>query len=168
MSFLTCFWLFPQKEHLSRSPPSPMRAMSAAPVPSGAPSSGRTHVVMTVPAGARRCEDRGDLSGSGRQTVVVRSPRDVRGRKGAPGTALRRARPTAGGGRADARSASSAQHGCSLRKLRSADRGQLPALDDLVDDPVLLGLLGREDPVPLDVVVHLLGRAPAVRARALA
>src|SRR3954462_11644464 len=26
MSFLTCFWLFPQKEHLSRSPPSPMRA----------------------------------------------------------------------------------------------------------------------------------------------
>src|SRR4051794_1638259 len=26
MSFLTCFWLLPQKEHLSRSPPSPMRA----------------------------------------------------------------------------------------------------------------------------------------------
>src|SRR5689334_1352472 len=26
MSFLTCFWLFPQNEHLSRSPPSPMRA----------------------------------------------------------------------------------------------------------------------------------------------
>jgi hypothetical protein len=24
---LTCFWLFPQNEHLSRSPPSPMRAM---------------------------------------------------------------------------------------------------------------------------------------------
>src|SRR5450631_4742353 len=23
MSFLTCFWLFPQKEHFSRSPPSP-------------------------------------------------------------------------------------------------------------------------------------------------
>ena len=28
MSFLTCFWLFPQKEHFSRSPPSPMRATS--------------------------------------------------------------------------------------------------------------------------------------------
>ena len=27
MSFLTCFWLFPQNEHFSRSPPSPMRAM---------------------------------------------------------------------------------------------------------------------------------------------
>src|ERR671920_307991 len=26
MSFLTCFWLFPQNEHLSRSPLSPMRA----------------------------------------------------------------------------------------------------------------------------------------------
>ena len=26
MSFLTCFWLFPQNEHFSRSPPSPMRA----------------------------------------------------------------------------------------------------------------------------------------------
>jgi hypothetical protein len=27
MSFFTCFWLFPQKEHFSKSPPSPMRAM---------------------------------------------------------------------------------------------------------------------------------------------
>ncbi len=26
MSFLTCFWLLPQNEHFSRSPPSPMRA----------------------------------------------------------------------------------------------------------------------------------------------
>src|SRR3979411_883706 len=26
ISFLTCFWLFPQKEHLSRSPVSPTRA----------------------------------------------------------------------------------------------------------------------------------------------
>src|SRR6478735_10102088 len=31
MSFLTCFWLLPQKEHLSRSPPSPMRAISSGP-----------------------------------------------------------------------------------------------------------------------------------------
>src|ERR1700712_1284996 len=27
INFLTCFWLFPQKEHFSRSPPSPIRAM---------------------------------------------------------------------------------------------------------------------------------------------
>src|SRR3954447_9957396 len=31
MSFLTCFWLFPQKEHLSRSPPSPIRATRTSP-----------------------------------------------------------------------------------------------------------------------------------------
>src|SRR6185436_12291745 len=31
MSFLTCFWLFPQKEHFSRSPPSPMRATGGHP-----------------------------------------------------------------------------------------------------------------------------------------
>src|SRR3954463_10326841 len=30
MSFLTCFWLLPQNEHFSRSPPSPMRAMVPA------------------------------------------------------------------------------------------------------------------------------------------
>src|ERR1700712_6115235 len=28
ISLRTCFWLLPQKEHFSRSPPSPMRAMS--------------------------------------------------------------------------------------------------------------------------------------------
>src|SRR4051812_47051197 len=31
MSFLTCFWLFPQKEHFSRSPPSPIRATGGHP-----------------------------------------------------------------------------------------------------------------------------------------
>lgn len=31
MSFLTCFWLFPQNEHFNRSPPSPMRAISWVP-----------------------------------------------------------------------------------------------------------------------------------------
>src|SRR5690349_2535305 len=31
MSFLTCFWLFPQNEHFSRSPPSPMRATGGHP-----------------------------------------------------------------------------------------------------------------------------------------
>src|ERR1700675_156639 len=31
MSFLTCFWLFPQNEHFSRSPPSPNFATSPPP-----------------------------------------------------------------------------------------------------------------------------------------
>src|SRR4051794_33154104 len=38
ISFLTCFWLFPQNEHLSRSPPSPMRATSSP--SSGGPGRG--------------------------------------------------------------------------------------------------------------------------------
>src|SRR5215831_17888593 len=38
ISFLTCFWLFPQKEHFSRSPPSPNFATGKAPFPLG-PSS---------------------------------------------------------------------------------------------------------------------------------
>src|SRR5689334_1741120 len=33
MSFLTCFWLFPQKEHFSRSPPSPNFATSISCTP---------------------------------------------------------------------------------------------------------------------------------------
>src|SRR4030095_14043544 len=43
ISFLTCFWLFPQNEHFSRSPPSPMRATSS-------PSSGGPE---RAPCGAR-------------------------------------------------------------------------------------------------------------------
>src|SRR6476660_6946395 len=35
MSFLTCFWLFPQNEHFSRSPPSPNLATSPPPAPAG-------------------------------------------------------------------------------------------------------------------------------------
>ena len=33
ISFLTCFWLFPQNEHFSRSAPSPMRATDPVPFP---------------------------------------------------------------------------------------------------------------------------------------
>src|SRR5687767_10535243 len=45
---------------------------------------------------------------------------------------------------------------------RSPDRRELPALDDLVDDPVLLGLGGRQDLVALDVEADLLGGLAAV------
>src|SRR5439155_4326856 len=44
MSFLTCFWLFPQNEHLSKSPPSPMRATQQLLYPgaaSGGPATSR-------------------------------------------------------------------------------------------------------------------------------
>src|SRR5918997_6670778 len=51
---------------------------------------------------------------------------------------------------------------CAVRTPGLTDRGELPALDDLVDDPVLLGLLGGQDLVALDVQPDLLGGAPAV------
>src|SRR5436309_1568064 len=45
MSFFTCFWLFPQNEHFSRSPPSPNFATSAHLVPCDvAARLGRLHV----------------------------------------------------------------------------------------------------------------------------
>src|SRR4051812_41446260 len=44
MSFLTCFWLLPQKEHLSRSPPSPNLA-TANP---------RSHLLFPVPRCPRK------------------------------------------------------------------------------------------------------------------
>src|SRR2546430_6666594 len=46
MSFFTCFWLFPQKEHFSRSPPSPNFATGPPPRPESAGSAhpgGRGH-----------------------------------------------------------------------------------------------------------------------------
>src|SRR4051795_43734 len=45
---------------------------------------------------------------------------------------------------------------------RSADGRELPALDDLVDDPVLLGFLGGQDLVALDVEADLLRGLAAV------
>src|ERR1041385_5713880 len=46
ISFFTCFWLFPQKEHFSRSPPSPHLATDSPPRPcpaGSAHSGGRGH-----------------------------------------------------------------------------------------------------------------------------
>src|SRR6059058_4658554 len=48
MSFLTCFWLFPQNEHFSRSPPSPMRATQLLPC-LGPPRQPRGHHQRTSP-----------------------------------------------------------------------------------------------------------------------
>src|SRR6202035_1364623 len=50
MSFLTCFWLFPQKEHFSRSPPSPNLATLSLPLDD------------RRSAHAGRCADRGELA----------------------------------------------------------------------------------------------------------
>src|SRR5215469_7990229 len=77
MSFLTCFWLFPQNEHFSKSPPSPMRATQLLPLPvircgrpaypemaSGPPTgrNGQTYL---------RAQSPSDLDGTASVTLVV-------------------------------------------------------------------------------------------------
>src|SRR5215204_2142532 len=51
MSFLTCFWDLPQKEHFRRSPPSPMRA-TYDPLPLGHRAAEPVHSLTLPPPGA--------------------------------------------------------------------------------------------------------------------
>src|SRR6476469_8643099 len=63
MSFLTCFWLFPQNEHLSRSPPSPNLA-TANPRSDHSLSVPRCPRVVLLSFSVRACGggDRGQLA----------------------------------------------------------------------------------------------------------
>src|SRR4051794_23050561 len=123
MSFLTCFWLCPQKEHLSRSPPSPMRAMSADPSPIW-------RARTTHPCdGTRSTRPRGSIRAP--EFRVTRRPVEL---------VLAVAADVAA----------------------DSDRGELATLDDLVDDPVLLGVLRREDLLAFDVDAHVLDRTTRV------
>src|SRR6478735_7945232 len=71
MSFLTCFWLFPQKEHFSRSPPSPMRAtwvlssfLADRSAGDQVPTTRMTAVPPTLPRGTHeRVDHRGRVGG---------------------------------------------------------------------------------------------------------
>src|SRR4051812_31960816 len=65
ISFLTCFWLFPQKEHFSRSPPSPIRATG------GHPPVGRARYVKPV---HRLCADCAGQDPKAPQTVPRAAP----------------------------------------------------------------------------------------------
>src|SRR5438105_6146249 len=132
ISFLTCFWLFPQKEHFSRSPPSPMRAMNAAPVPSGTPvrCACRDGTRRTPRPGSVGVLRFGDASVGGRRRGRAAPTGCVVRCQDNPATGVVGERPGRAGARAGPRHA------------LSADGGELPALDDLVDDPVLLGLRG--------------------------
>src|SRR6478735_10213002 len=105
MSFLTCFWLFPQNEHLSRSPLSPIRATLRLLFL----RSGFLARTITITAGTPISEDPG-----GRSAECPTATRVEVGRCGSDGNGL--------------------------------EGGQDP-----VDDPVLLGLLGGEVLVALDV-----------------
>src|SRR5260221_14219003 len=152
MSFLTCFWLFPQNEHFSRSPPSPMRATQVL-------------LYMGPPAPARCCEPaRGGhvrhALRAGRATTsstVKLLPTD--------GTAFR--------GPMDQSNPSTAQGGRGkptrlplLLGRHYLGNALAPTLEDgenLVDHPVLPGALGREELVALDVTpdgLVILARVP--------
>ena len=80
MSFLTCFWLFPQKEHFSRSPPSPMRATGGSSGSAGGGGACRQSYVRAWRAvrhgrpagGANPLTDRPD--GDGHEELVAVTP----------------------------------------------------------------------------------------------
>src|SRR3954447_9663351 len=136
MSFLTCFWLFPQNEHLSRSPPSPMRATCRS---------------SLVAEGGRE---------NGRPAPDVISPRfassSFNAGVGALPSPFRRQRTRS--------CTSTAPDARGARGRRGSDRRRrLAADEDLVDQAVLLGLVGGEDLVALDVGANLLDAAAAVQ-----
>src|SRR4051794_31310747 len=71
MSFLTCFWLLPQKEHFSRSPPSPMRATGHPPV--------RSRIIVQEPYDGT---SRRPGMGQGHEELTSTSHIDLRSRSG--------------------------------------------------------------------------------------
>src|SRR6195952_2514739 len=92
ISLRTCFWLLPQKEHFSKSPPSPIRAMS--PLDLDLASSGRYLVVVPSAGLARTAEIR-------RLTVTPDRTRCTAARHSFPrsDTDAAGGRPSAGPGR---------------------------------------------------------------------
>src|SRR5262245_32595605 len=77
MSFLTCFWLLPQNEHLSRSAPSPMRATAVLPLP-------LSPVGESKPASGTESACRPELDGTSSQAVIAYSGPSSRASRGAP------------------------------------------------------------------------------------
>src|ERR1700742_611806 len=126
MSFLTCFWLLPQNEHFSRSPPSPMRATQKLLYmgPPGRPGAGLRRACPARPS----CAPALTLPPRGRENLRQQPSNPVRG---TPGKRYFRqlGRQYLG------------------RKASTLERGQ-----NLVDDAVLLGLIRGQELVPLDVL----------------
>src|SRR3954453_24080007 len=124
MSFLTCFCDLPQNEHLSRSPPSPIRATYVSPCLVRHPcirSETPPHRVPPARHGGRRLD--GTRFGPILRPLTPSHFRCVR-------------RPSSGG-------TTDTPKG---DQLVSADRygGLLAVAHDHVDEAVLLGLLSRE------------------------
>src|SRR5665647_3728681 len=167
MSFLTCFWLLPQNEHLSRSPPSPMRATRR---------SFRSVLLNTSPARTPPAQlslpccsalSRVDATCSRRPTLLLNagvassSPSFRRGR-----TRCRHVRTRL----RHARTRLSSRANTSAPRANTSPSGVargLAADQHLVDEAVLLGLVGGQDLVPLDVLLDLLHGAAGVVGQGL-
>src|SRR5665647_36370 len=161
MSFLTCFWLLPQNEHFSRSPPSPMRATRR---------SFRSVLLKTSPVRTPPAQlllpcccsalSRVDATCSRRPTlplnagVAPSSPWFRRGR-----TSLRPERtllcPTAN-------TPAPRENAPPSGVARGLATDQY-----LVDEAVLLGLVSGQDLVPLDVLLDLFHGAAGVMGQGL-
>src|SRR5450759_4573638 len=126
MSFLTCFWLFPQKEHFSRSAPSPIRATVIPSVESDSLPARRRQAARAIVHVLPLHTTAGSMSAANGSTGV--SPSPFTRLPGHPSSPALRPRCVRSG----------------LRERRSLAAGQ-----DLVDDPVLDRLLGGEDLVAL-------------------
>src|SRR6266496_2496379 len=135
MSFLTCFCDLPQKEHFSRSPPSPMRA-TYDPFAPGTGAVARPVHSPTVPPWPPRVPP-------------------FRGASWAITRSAARDTPSLGGRRGDTRPASAGPDG-------HPERADLAGGDDLVDDAVVLRFGRGEDGVALDVGADLVLRLPGV------
>src|SRR5262245_705344 len=125
MSFLTCFCDLPQNEHLSRSPPSPIRATYVLPAQRPLTGELACNNVACPGVTARARAVRSTLPGRSHNHRPLRT--------GCFGVSV---------------------HPC------GGDRGLLPAAEHLVDQAVLLGLVGREDLVTVNVLADLV-HAPA-------
>src|SRR5689334_24206002 len=127
MSFFTCFWLLPQKEHLSRSPPSPMRATR------GSPSLGQREGRRW----SRTDRPYPDAAHSGSpfrgRVGPVRSERKRWPEAERSGACAERKRWP----EAERSGASAGRRGVAARARMGSDAGaDLPGRDDLVDDAV--------------------------------
>src|SRR5262249_15551917 len=150
MSFLTCFWLFPQNEHFRRSPVSPTRA-TAYRFPSGRLVPRPRTVPGAAPEFPCSCPRRAVPATESAPTAAVSSPcidnhnaMSARAKSPAPRRGPRRRRG------AEPRIHPSEASGGDADSPPPDLVSQLAGGDDLVDHAVLLGLLGGEDLVPLD------------------
>src|SRR3954468_13790023 len=142
MSFLTCFCDFPQKEHFSRSPPSPIRA---------------TYVLLELAGRQLPAQDRGLIASlpshrlPNRVTEAADSTLPAKGQFSDPPK-------RACQGSASLTLPRPAPDTTFLAARPDGLQALLAGRQDHVDEAVLLGLLRRHDLVAVDVLADLVGR----------